>query len=147
MDEPGILRTPDGATLHPHATAHLTCDARYRPLVTDHLGQPLTLGRHRRYATDAQRHALAIRDGTCTFPGCDAPPAWCDAHHIVPHPTGETTPDNLTLLCRHHHRITHRPGWTLTRTTHGTLTWTNPWGTTRTGQRHGRREPPDDLAA
>lgn len=140
MDEPGIVRTHDGVTLRPDAAAHLLCDARYRALVTDRLGQPLTLGRHQRHATDAQRHALAIRDGACTFPGCDAPPAWCDAHHIVPYPEGETTPDNLTLLCRHHHRTAHRPGWTLRRHEDGTLTWTNPWGTTRTGQRHGRME-------
>jgi hypothetical protein len=140
-DEPDLLRTPDGVTLRPDAVAHLRCDAAYRALVVDGTGEPLTLGRARRLATDAQRRALAVRDGACTFPGCTAPPTWCDAHHIVPFgtPGGDTVPENLTLLCRHHHLITHRPGWSLVRHADGRLTWTNPWGTELHGQRHGAR--------
>ncbi|NMM88361.1 HNH endonuclease, partial [Rhodococcus sp. SRB_17] len=45
----------------------------------------------------------------CAFPSCDAVPAWCDAHHILPWSKGGlTVMDNLTLLCRAHHTSIHR---------------------------------------
>jgi len=48
------------------------------------------------------------RDGGCRFPGCDRPPGWCDAHHIVHWAHGGPTAlDNLVLLCRPHHRLLH----------------------------------------
>ncbi|MEP6482771.1 MAG: HNH endonuclease signature motif containing protein [Rhodoglobus sp.] len=42
-----------------------------------------------------------MRDGGCRFPGCDRPPSWCEAHHIVPWSHGGRTDlaDGL-LLCR-----------------------------------------------
>ena len=43
--------------------------------------QPLEVGRATRVVSAAQRTALAVRDGGCRFPGCDRPPAWCEAHH------------------------------------------------------------------
>ena len=52
--------------------------------------------------------ALAIRDRGCAFPGCDRPPGWCDAHHIIPWELlGPTDMNNLVLLCRRHHRMLH----------------------------------------
>ena len=49
--------------------------------------------------------------------------------HITPWSGGGTTGlDNLTALCRTHHRLKHAPGWTLTRTPGGDLTWTTPTG-------------------
>jgi hypothetical protein len=46
------------------------------------LTQPLEVGRATRVVSAAQRTALAVRDGGCRFPGCDRPPAWCEAHHV-----------------------------------------------------------------
>lgn len=50
--------------------------------------------------------ALLVRDGGCTWPGCDAPAAWCDvAHgHTSFARNGRLAPDNAALLCRRHHR-------------------------------------------
>ncbi|MCZ7629783.1 MAG: HNH endonuclease [Microthrixaceae bacterium] len=60
------------------------------------------------------RRALVVRDGGCVFPGCDAPPGWCDAHHVIEYANdGQTVIVNLVLLCRHHHGIVHRTGWTM----------------------------------
>ncbi|HEY2089211.1 MAG TPA: DUF222 domain-containing protein [Mycobacterium sp.] len=61
----------------------LACEAKIIPVVLGGHGQPLDVGRARRSATPAQRCALAIRDGGCAFPGCDAPPQRCIPHHIV----------------------------------------------------------------
>jgi len=111
-------------------------------LVVDTLGVPLDLGREQRYANRAQRRALARRDGGCVFPGCDAPVGWCDAHHIVDWDDGGPTDlPNLAYLCRYHHGITHRQGWTMVATDDQRFTWTTPSGRTLHSQRHRGRDP------
>jgi hypothetical protein len=73
--------------------------------------QPLEVGRATRVVSAAQRTALAVRDGGCSFPGCDRPPAWCDAHHLRHWLHGGPTDlANLALLCRAHHRAVHEGG-------------------------------------
>jgi hypothetical protein len=73
--------------------------------------QPLEVGRATRVVSPAQRTALAVRDGGCRFPGCDRPPAWCDAHHLRHWVHGGPTDlGNLVLLCRAHHRAVHEGG-------------------------------------
>ena len=68
-----------------------------------------TLGR---YFTAAQRRALAARDLGCAFPGCDRPPSWTDAHHIVyASRGGPTTIENGVLLCSPHHTEIHHGQW------------------------------------
>jgi hypothetical protein len=60
------------------------------------------------------RRLLEHRDGGCAFPGCDRPPAWCHAHHIVPWSKGgPTTLGNGVLLCGYHHRLVHQGQWTV----------------------------------
>jgi len=62
-------------------------------------------------------------------PGCDRPPGWCEAHHIIwwEH-DGRTDLANLTLLCSHHHHRIHDAGWNLERLDSGGLTFTGPDG-------------------
>ena len=82
------------------------------PVVFDDAGGVLAHGRSERCATPAQRRALAARDGGCAFPGCERPPAWTEAHHVIPWIQGGLTDlDNLVLLCRHHHRNFESWGW------------------------------------
>jgi hypothetical protein len=51
-------------------------------------------------------------DRHCAFPGCDLPPPICHAHHIIHWISdGNTKPDNLVLLCGHHHRVIHSSPW------------------------------------
>ncbi|MFC3764602.1 HNH endonuclease signature motif containing protein, partial [Tenggerimyces flavus] len=58
------------------------------------------------------RRILELRDGGCAFPGCDRPPGWCHAHHVVPWSKGgPTTRDNGVLLCGYHHRLIHQGAW------------------------------------
>jgi hypothetical protein len=95
--------------------------------------QPLDLGRTSRVVQPAQRAALVVRDGGCVFPGCDRPPAWCEAHHLVHWLDGGPTDlPNLALLCRAHHRAVHEGGWRLQRDPDGRFTATPP---------HRRRRP------
>ena len=71
------------------------------------------------------------------FPGCDRPPGWCHAHHIIhwiDH--GPTDLDNLCLLCSHHHHRIHEGGFQLTRAPDGTLTIPKPDGTPLTTPTH-----------
>jgi Domain of unknown function (DUF222)/HNH endonuclease len=80
--------------------------------------QPLEVGRTSRVVTPAQRSALAVRDGGCSFPDCDRPLAWCEAHHVWHWADGGPTDlENLVLLCRAHHRAVHEGGggWNATR--------------------------------
>jgi len=135
-----VVTTPDGTRLSKSTAAVLLCAALAHTLVmavTEH-GVPIA-ETDAYQPTRAQRRALARRDGGCTFPGCGAKVAWCDAHHIIPWPKGTTVLSNLALLCRHHHRTAHRHGWTVTLTEDGWTRWTSPQGTTRWGQRHHRQ--------
>jgi hypothetical protein len=72
-----------------------------------------------------------VRDRGCTFPGCDRPPGWSSAHHIVHWVNdGPTDLHNLTLLCNFHHHRVHEGRFGCTRAPDGTLTFTRPDGTT-----------------
>jgi len=82
--------------------------ARVEALVLDARRSVLHLGRSERYANREQRRALAIRDRGCAVPGCDRPPAFCDAHHVIWwEKFGPTDIDSLCLLCTHHHHLVH----------------------------------------
>ena len=99
----------------------LACDCSVTRVFMRGESEVLDLGRSTRLASAAQHKALAIRDRGCVFPGCDRPPAWCNAHHLVwwEH-GGPTDEQNLCLLCRRHHTLCHEGGWGLTRNDDGT---------------------------
>ncbi|MGH8938372.1 MAG: HNH endonuclease signature motif containing protein, partial [Actinomycetes bacterium] len=62
--------------------------------------------------TTAIWRGLVARDGGCAFAGCDRPPEWCEALHIIHwEDGGETSLANCCLLCDHHHRVVHHHGW------------------------------------
>jgi HNH endonuclease len=89
--------------------------------------QPLAVGRTSRVVSAAQRAALVVRDGGWVLAGCDRPPAWCEAHHLVHWLHGGPTDlANLALVCRAHHRAVHEGGWRLHRDPDGRLAATPP---------------------
>jgi hypothetical protein len=93
----------------------LAGEAEVIPVVVDEHGGVLGYGRTRRAATAAQRRALAARDRGCVYPGCDHPPDWTEAHHVVPWSEGGTTDaGNMALVCDYHHDHHQRAGWHLT---------------------------------
>ncbi|ANN22152.1 HNH endonuclease [Amycolatopsis orientalis] len=88
------------------------CDCLMLPVVLNAAGEPLDVGRLRRFVTPGQRRALNIRDGGCAFPGCHRRPKNCHAHHIHHWADGGPTDlRNLTLLCGFHHRLIHHGDW------------------------------------
>jgi hypothetical protein len=95
----------------------LACADGVQPVTLDPTtGHVLDLGRTRRLFSTAQKAALAVRDGGCLWIGCDRPPSWTEAHHIVPWARhGRTDVADGVLLCRHHHLRLHNEGWSITR--------------------------------
>ncbi len=93
------------------------CSSGAVPVTIDRNGRPLDVGREQRLYTSKQRVALAIRDGGCRWPGCDRPPAYCEAHHIDEwqRDRGRTDLDRGILLCRFHHMQLHSNRWKITR--------------------------------
>src|SRR6266542_1191965 len=143
-EKPHVTVTVDWSTLQGGGTAalgsgvpitagtarRLACDATIIPTVLGTAGEPLDLGRAARLVSTAQRRALVLRDQGCRFPGCDRPPQWTDAHHLVPWANGGPTDlDNLVSICRWHHSAVHEGGWTLNLDTlTNTVTATRPDG-------------------
>jgi hypothetical protein len=91
----------------------LACSARIVPVVLGGRAQPLHLGRARRLFNDAQRAAMAVRDGTCRAEGCDIPADWCEAHHVgrTWGQGGLTDLEDGVLLCSFHHHRAHDPDY------------------------------------
>jgi len=102
----------DGSPVSVEAVIDLTDQAEVAWCVKNSRGSVLALGRSRRIASRQQSLALIVRDGGCSFPGCDTGPEWCERHHVVSWIDGGATDlDNLTLLCRYHHHNFAGRGW------------------------------------
>ena len=99
-------------------------------VTVDTCGNALDVGRERRLFTPKQRLALAIRDGGCIWPGCDRPPAYCEAHHCDHWADGGRTDCSVgVLLCRFHHLHLHNCGWRIARSEVGDFLLHAPVGT------------------
>lgn len=115
-----VLELNDGATnVSAETSRRLACDASL--IVMRHApdGSVLDVGRKKRTIPSAIRRALLARDRHCQFPGCTA--RRCDGHHIQHWADGGPTRlDNLTLLCRRHHRGVHEGRFTIVQGHDGT---------------------------
>ena len=60
----------------------LLCDCAVARVIMRGKSQVLDYGRRTRIAPKHLRRLVALRDGHCQFPGCRAPVAWCDVHHL-----------------------------------------------------------------
>ena len=98
-----------GTRISASEVRRLACSHQILPRVLDGKSQILDQGRAKRVFTPAQRLAMADRDGGCTFPGCDRPPAWTEAHPLdwFERDGGATNLERGTLLCAPHHHWVH----------------------------------------
>ena len=109
----------------PHVTAEtsrrIACDSSIVNITEDENGEPLSIGRRSRSIPPPMRRALGIRDGGCRFPGCTNS-RFVDGHHIKHWADGgETSLDNLVLLCRHHHHLVHEGGFDCKKSADGEI--------------------------
>jgi 5-methylcytosine-specific restriction protein A len=143
----GTAQLPDcGTEITASVARMLAADAEIIPVVLGGKSQPMDLGVGRRFFSEAQRRAMAIRDGGCVGPSCDVPPSGCDGAHIRPAGYGRTSLDNGVLLCWRCHLLHDQHGWQLERTD-SRWWWTPPpWVDPSGRKRPGGRIPPLDLA-
>lgn len=111
-DNTGTVTTGHGATIATEEAKRWIGDARMIGVLFDRTRAVLEYSTCQRIFTENQRLVLAGRDGGCAFPGCDAAPLHCEAHHLVEHRNGgETSIANGCLLCSYHHRTFEQMGW------------------------------------
>jgi hypothetical protein len=111
-DGVGAATLDTGENLSVATVRRLACDAEVIAAVLGSLGEVLDVGRTQRLVTAAIWKALVLRDEHCRFPGCRRLPLACDAHHLVHWADGgDTSLDNLVLLCRGHHTLLHATPW------------------------------------
>ncbi|MET9021716.1 DUF222 domain-containing protein [Actinopolymorpha sp. NPDC004070] len=110
-----------GQPLSVATVRRMACDANIIPVVLGGHGEVLDVGMADRFFSEAQRRALAVRDGShCHFPGCQVPERRCVAHHMAAWDDfGPTDLKNGVLLCTSHHTFVHHRGWVVRMGTHG----------------------------
>ena len=103
----------------------------FRRVLTDPRdGAPLEIGRDSYRIPPAMRQWLRLRDGTCSFPGCNNQSLDNEADHILAWADGGTTGvSNLGQACPRHHRLKHTTAWTpADASTIKPPGWTSPSG-------------------
>jgi len=94
----------------------LCCDSHAVIIAEDDQGEPLSIGRKSRIIPTAISRAVRSRDNNCcTFPGCGNR-RFLHCHHVEHWSNGgETSLDNLLLLCTKHHTLVHEGGFRIDR--------------------------------
>ena len=137
VDEAALRQGVGRADLPVDTVRRLACDGSVITVIDDSDGIPLDVGRKQRTVSTPLKRALYSRDRGCTFPGCQRK-RYLDAHHLEHWANGgETSLDNLTLLCTHHHRLLHEGGFRVEREQGGALRFQRADG--RTIPRFGYR--------
>ena len=108
----------------------LASDGKWKRFITDPLtGNLLDYGRQTYEPPQALVDFILARDQICRFPGCRQPGRVSDIDHAESWESGGvTSPANMGLLCRRHHRMKTHEGWLLESHADGSCTWTTPAG-------------------
>ena len=117
----------DGTRVSAETLRRVACDCGL--VATGGDGEALNIGRRARSIPPAIRRALMLRDRGCAFPGCTHT-AFLHGHHVEHwlH-GGETSLDNLVMLCTFHHHLVHEGGWAVTAGADGVFAFHSPAGT------------------
>jgi hypothetical protein len=114
-----------------HVLARLACDSEITRVVFGPQSQVINAGRAERTFAGPRRRAIIARDGTCRYPGCCAPPALGEIHHVDhwARDFGDSDANRGVLLCWHHHALIHRMDIAITGTPNGGWRFTTKTGT------------------
>ena len=123
----GLAETGTGAVIPAtEARRWASSDSRFYAALIDKAKIPIAYSTSQRLFSETQRLAMIARDRGCSFPGCDAPPAFTEAHHVTEYSiTATTTVADGCLLCGYHHREFERAGWSC-RVLDGVPHWIAP---------------------
>jgi len=105
------------------AVERLGCDCSVTRILLGSDSAVIDVGRSKRTVSGPARRALNARDGHCKWPGgCDRPPKWSAAHHLVHWSQGGSTDlSNLIILCHRHHWMVHEGGWQIVHSDDGRM--------------------------
>jgi hypothetical protein len=117
-----------GPQVTAETSKRICCDSFIIPILTGKMGEPLDIGRKTRTIPPAMRRALNMRDQGCRFPGCTHR-YFTDGHHVKHWSKGgDSSLDNLVLLCRRHHRLVHEGDFACEKSEAGQLVFRNESG-------------------
>jgi len=115
VDQSALKNGNGRSSLPIESVKRLCCDGHAVVIGENEKGEPLNIGRKTRTVPKAIKRALEARDRCCAFPGCHHT-RFVDAHHIEHWSFGgETSLDNLMLLCSQHHKLVHEGGFAIER--------------------------------
>ena len=112
VDQSALAGGEGRSALPIESVKRLCCDSHAVIITEDEKGEPLSIGRKTRTVPTAIQRALRARDrNCCTFPGCKNR-RYLHSHHVEHWANGgETSLDNLMLLCTKHHTLVHEGGF------------------------------------
>lgn len=112
VDQSALAGDGGRSALPVESVKRLCCDGHAVVITENERGEPLNIGRKTRVVPTAIQRALRARDNNCcTFPGCRNR-RYLHSHHVEHWSNGgETSLDNLMLLCTKHHTLVHEGGF------------------------------------
>lgn len=134
-DDEGVAESEFGTLLHPDTARRLACDCRLQVAYHDPSGRVIGVDRSSRSIPPWLMRQLKKRDHCCAFPGCTNR-RFVQGHHVQFWTKGgRTNLDQLSLLCRYHHKLVHEGKWRmeLLDPDTGETRWFKPDGSLYTG--------------
>jgi hypothetical protein len=116
VDQTALAGSDGRSALPIESVKRLCCDSHAVVISENDEGQPLSIGRKTRIIPRAIQRALRARDNNCcSFPGCGNR-RFLHSHHVEHWSNGgETSLDNLMLLCTRHHTLVHEGGFNIAK--------------------------------
>jgi len=129
VDQSALAGSDGRSTLPIESVRRLCCDTQAVVLTENEKGEPLSIGRKSRIIPRAIQRAVRARDNNhCTFPGC-INHRFLHCHHVEHWSSGgDTSLNNLMLLCSKHHTLVHEGGFRIDKDFQDDWTFLRPDG-------------------